>query len=305
MPAGGTADHWDFTLLPFGCIITRLLDAVAPATIVEVGSDRGDFTRELLDWAGPRDAKVVAIDPEPAGELFELARARAELDLVRRPSPEALGEVPQAEAIILDGDHNYYTVTEELRLIEERSEGSGLPLLLLHDVGWPHARRDTYYSPGRIPEEHRQPLAHDVMVAPGEPGTVSTGIGFRWAAKREGGPRNGVLTAVEDFLDRRVGIRLRVVPAFFGLAVLWPERAPWDAAVTDVMEPWGSSPLLERLEEIRLAQIVERKRMDREEETLRAMLNSRAFAIAERIARIRASGSPSLSRERVRRALED
>jgi hypothetical protein len=63
--------------------------------------------------------------------------------------------------------------------------------------------------------------------------------------------------------------------------------------------------MLERLEEIRLAQLVDRRRMDRQEEQLRAMLNSRAFAIAERIARIPSRGAPALSRERIRRALED
>ena len=41
--------------------------------------------------------------------------------------------------MILDGDHNYHTLSGELAAIAERAEGSGMPLLLIHDIGWPHA----------------------------------------------------------------------------------------------------------------------------------------------------------------------
>ena len=54
--------------------------------------------------------------------------------------------------MIIDGDHNYWTVSEELRLIGERAAGADLPLLLFHDVCWPHARRDDYFDAEQIPE---------------------------------------------------------------------------------------------------------------------------------------------------------
>jgi hypothetical protein len=248
---------------------------------------------------------VSAVDPEPPPELLALAERRPELNLIRKPSPEALAEALPAEAIILDGDHNHWTMSAELRAIAEGSERAGLPLLLLHDIGWPHARRDTYYAPDRVPEGHRQPLARDALVTPGNPGTASEGIRFGWAAEREGGPGNGILTAVEDFLAERSGLRLAVVPAFFGLGVLWAEDAPWAARVADVIDPWDAAPMLARLEEVRIAQVVSRTRMNRQEELLRNMLNSRAFGTAERIARIRGRGTPPFSRDQIRRALGD
>ena len=55
--------------------------------------------------------------------------------------------------MIIDGDHNYFTVSEELRLIGERAPGAELPLLLFHDVCWPHGRRDDYFDAELIPEE--------------------------------------------------------------------------------------------------------------------------------------------------------
>ena len=63
--------------------------------------------------------------------------------------------------------------------------------------------------------------------------------------------------------------------------------------------------MLARLEEVRIAQVVNRTRMNRQQELLRNMLNSRAFAIAESLARIRSGGTPPFSRERIRRALGD
>lgn len=304
MSAQGAPKEWDFTLLPFARLIRDLLDAIGAESVVEVGADRGDFTGELLDWAAERGASVTAIDPEPAPELVELAESRPELDLVREPSPAALERAPLADAFILDGDHNHYTLSRELGWIGERSADSDLPLLVIHDVGWPHARRDSYYSPDRIPEEHRQPLAREALVAPGNPGIAGSGIPFPWAAEREGGERNGVLTAVEDFTAARAGLRLAIVPAFFGLGVIWAQDSPWAEAVAATIDPWDANPMLARLEELRLAQIVDRTRINRQEEVLRAMLGSGSFAVAERLSRIRGGPAP-LSRERIRKALED
>jgi hypothetical protein len=303
MPSDGGSKPEDFSLVSFAEILIPLLDAVAPKTVVEVGADHGDFTSVLLEWAGPAGSSVASVETEPPPDLLELAERNPELRLVRTPSPEALTELLPADAVILDGDHNHHTLSAELRTIDERCDS--VPLVVMHDLGWPHARRDTYYVPERVPDEHRQPLARDAMVAPGEPGIASAGILFPWAAAREGGERNGVLTAVEDFIGERRDLRLAVVPAFFGLGVLWSTNAPWAAEVERVLAPWDASPMLARLEELRLAQIVDAVRLDRQQEVLRALLGSRAFRLAERIARLRGGAETPISRERVRRALEE
>jgi len=68
------------------------------------------------------------------------------------------------------------------------------------------------------------------------------------AAEREGGPRNGVLTALEDFLDRRGDLHCATLPPFFGFAAVWHRDAPWAQAVAEFLEPWDRHPVLERLE---------------------------------------------------------
>jgi hypothetical protein len=229
-------------------ILIPLLDAVAARSVMEIGSYAGDLTRELCNWAFGAGASVTAIDPAPRNGLIELSEQRPELELLRETSHHALRHVSLPDVVIIDGDHNYYTVREELRLIDERARGADAPLLIFHDVCWPHGRRDAYDDPEQIPLDRRQSMVRNARVFPGEPGIAQGGLPYPWAAAREGGPRNGVLTAIEDFVEDRDGLRLAIVPAFFGLGVLWHEDAPWATAVAKLVEPWDRNPILARLE---------------------------------------------------------
>ncbi len=114
-------------------------------------------------------------------------------------------------------------------------------------------------------------------------------------------------------------MRLAIVPAFFGLGVVWHGEAPWSGAISRAVEPWDGNPLIERLEENRLLKLVQwascfqslefaeqrLERMARQEALLRAMVGSRAFAWGERLSRLRRGGRPAFSRDQVRSALGD
>ena len=58
----------------------------------------------------------------------------------------SLDELPRLEkmdAVIIDGDHNWYSVYNELKLLARQVEKGGpFPLSFVHDVGWPYGRRD-------------------------------------------------------------------------------------------------------------------------------------------------------------------
>ena len=141
----------------------------------------------------------MAIDPAPQEGLVQLAAEHPELELVRQTSLAALPEIPLPDAIVIDGDHNYHTVSEELRRIGERGPGAELPLLLFHDVRWPHGRRDDYFDVAQITAEARHPTAGPGLgLYPGDPGVRLGGLPYPRSAAHEGGPGNGVLTAIED-----------------------------------------------------------------------------------------------------------
>jgi hypothetical protein len=295
-------------------LVLECLAAVQAGSVVEVGAYRGGLTARVLDWAARSGAKVTAIDADPPPELEQLAASNPGLELVRAPSPEALEGLRRADAFIIDGDHNYFTVTRELDAIVRLAGDEPLPLLMFHDVGWPHARRDTYWDPERIPPAHRQPLAKDAFVRPEDPGVSGGGLPYEYAAAREGGAQNGVLSAVEDFAARRGDMELAVIPAFFGFGALWARSAPWASAIAAALGPYDRHPVLERLEANRAANVAARaaaeqelatarERLRRQEELLTGMLDSRAFAIAERLSSVKQRGEPVFSRERVLDAL--
>jgi hypothetical protein len=309
-------DEAGYSLANFAEIWGPCFDAAGVRSVVEIGAERGRLTQALLEWAASSGARIIGVEPKPIGDLIELGEEHPELEVVEEISLEALRHMPLPDAVVLDGDHNYYTLSEELRLIANRAEDGRIPLLVVHDVCWPLARRDQYHDPKLIPEEHRHPYGEDIKIVPGDPGVVKRGLPFEWAALREGGPRNGVMTAIEDFMDEREGLRLAVIPIFFGCGLMWPESAPWADEVARIVEPWDRNPILGRVERTRVAQLVQRHAREQEiderfehcgklEEAVRRTINSGAFAVAEWLSRVRRRGKPAFSREELSRLLED
>lgn len=245
------------SLAEFREIIMACLDAAGATSVVEVGGEDGTFTRELLDWADTRNASVVCIDPFPRHALQRLAAEVPGLTLVPEMSVPALGELDAADAYLLDGDHNYFTVQNELQLIWKSAERDGRrPLVFLHDVAWPCGRRDQYYAPETIPAQHRHEYTWEHGVTLGDPGVVVGGFrgeGEFAAATTEGGPRNGVLTAVEDFLADRPELSFSLVPVVFGLGVIHHSDAEYAPEINAILSPYADSILMRRLEENRLA----------------------------------------------------
>ncbi|HST55747.1 MAG TPA: class I SAM-dependent methyltransferase [Solirubrobacteraceae bacterium] len=210
--------HWFLKLF-----INPLLDALRPRVIVEVGVELGAVTGPLLRWAQLNDAIVHAIDPDPTLNVDRLLDEHGErLRFHRRKSLELLGELDDVELALIDGDHNWHTVINELRALERRAGADGRepPVILLHDVGWPYGRRDLYYDPQSIPEAHRHPHAR-LGIAPGR---VELGPGLNdhlENALLTDTPANGVLTAVEDFVaESQHPWRQWTIPGLSGLAVL-------------------------------------------------------------------------------------
>ena len=226
------------------------------------------------------------------------------------------------DVVIIDGDHNYWTAREEPRLIGERAPDSDFPLLVFHDVRWPHGRRDDYFAAELIPEEYRQPVAgNSGGLFPGEPGLVSGGVPYPRSAARDGGPHNGVLTAIEDFVKSRDNLRLIVVPVFFGFGLVWHCNAPYADDLAELLDRWDRNPLLDRLDSNRVHHIAEshsrlveiwrlQERQARQEAVLRRLRESSAFALAERLSQLRARAgigkhAEVVSKDAIRRALSD
>ena len=191
--------------------ILPILEERQPKTILEIGVLRGDTTLKLLEWCSANKAHLTSIDPVawdgelperikepwpgykykrgqpdyedwvivPVG-LEEVFRRQLEANwtCIKTRSLEYLGgpEFKGFDLYLIDGDHNHYTVTCELNLIKPYFKPKDA--LIFDDVCGPWAKKDMYYDPDFIPSEHYR------------------------------GRRQGVLTAINDFLDSNSERRL-------------------------------------------------------------------------------------------------
>ena len=184
--------------------ILDILDQRKPKTILEIGVLRGESTLQLLRWCAENRAHLTSLDPVAwEGELPEEVKRPMEGYEYKRGQegfddwvvhPQGLEEVFRSglernwtclktrsldylaspdfkgfDLYMIDGDHNYYTVTKELETIHQHFKPEDI--VLFNDVVGPYATRDLYYDPDFIPPEYIR------------------------------GRKQGVMTAVNDFLD--------------------------------------------------------------------------------------------------------
>lgn len=216
--------------------------------VVEVGVESGQVSALYADLG----ATVHCVEPAPGEELRAVLDGDPRLNLVEGPSPAVLPDLPVADLYILDGDHNHAVVRGELAWIMANAPDA---LVVLHDVLWPCGRRDFYYQPSPVEPQDAHPSTtdgptvwHDELTPAG-----FVGDGAYTVAERAGGPRNGVLTAVEDALAEAPDWRLEIVPAVFGFGVLARTGALGTDAVFEALRPYTSSHLLAALENNRIA----------------------------------------------------
>ena len=195
----------------------RLMDALRITRIVEIGSEAGVNTQELLGYARSRGAELVTVDPAAVRFPFDAEKEPC-FTFFRETSAEFLAKPIPFEALFLDGDHNYETVLADLETLHRTRARTGIKILFLHDVSWPWARRDIYYDPSRVAHPH--PFHAENTASPYVEGSPGLPPADYMTADAEGGPRNGVLTAVEDFLGSRTGWEFRRIPVLYGIGLL-------------------------------------------------------------------------------------
>ena len=191
--------------------ISRLLNQFKPQVILEIGVLEGKHTFRLLEWCMNNNSKLISIDPcKWKGNIPENYKRNALNFCYRRDTEKQKEElyVPYIEDILksdlqknwecykdfsihhlashpdekydfvfLDGDHNYYTVFNELNLLKRHISQDGL--IFIHDIcNKSCARNDFYYDWTVIPKRYLY------------------------------GERQGILTAIDDFINENPLFRL-------------------------------------------------------------------------------------------------
>jgi hypothetical protein len=172
--------------------------------VCEIGASLGESTQLLAEL--PSSA-VLVIDPCLDCDLSVRFAGNPHVTVKKGISLKVLPELREAfDCILIDGDHNWYTVYHELKAISDQDLLKRGGIVFFHDVEWPYGRRDMYYQPETIPQEYRHSCAQKGIVR-GQ-SELSEHNGFNpglWNASHEGGTRNGVLPAIEDFLCEHKG----------------------------------------------------------------------------------------------------
>jgi Methyltransferase domain len=250
-----------YSMTVFSDLILPALECAGVKEIVEIGAETGGTSAIFAEYCRKQGGQFTSVDPSPTTEFRLWVMRNPHVRHLPMPSLEAFAELEGIDAWIVDGDHNWYTVTHELIEIEQICRRDRKPLLaFFHDVAWPCGRRDMYYAPERIPAEYRHPWQREAGVTLGHGGLLDNrgfrgGSNFAWA-ESEGGPRNGVLTAIEDFMAERHRdgreYAFAEIPAVLGLGVLFASDAPWSASLANFLLPFHQNKLLRAMEEDRL-----------------------------------------------------
>ena len=200
----------------------------------------------MLDDLGP-DAELHVIDPVPDFDPREHERAVPRpLRLPPRPQPQRAADLPPMDAALIDGDHNWYTVYHELRMLAEvarRGRRAAAGADPARRAAGPTAAatsttrrsRSPRSSASRTRERGMRPARKKLLdTRRAEPHDVQRGRGGRPAQRRD---------------DRARRLRGRVrppaaasscCPIYFGLAIVVEEerlaRQPELAAALDRLE---------------------------------------------------------------------
>ena len=137
-------------------LLDLLLKVFNSKNIVEIGSEDGINTKNILEYCQDNNAHMMLLILFPNFNVDEFkAQYGDKFVFYKDLSLNILPLLKDYDTIFIDGDHNWYTVYNELKIIERNFKEQDFPLIFLHDVGWPYARRDLYYNPNNIPPQFR------------------------------------------------------------------------------------------------------------------------------------------------------
>lgn len=219
-------------------VILPIIKGINAKHIVEIGCFTGENTKNILKYCTKNNAKLSAIDPKPAFNIAQWNRIyKNNFSFHKDTSLNALPLIKDYDIVLIDGDHNWYTVYNELKIIEKFNINKVFPIVLLHDVAWPYARRDVYYNPNNIPNSYLHPYKKLGMV-PNQSDLVEKG-GINWSLNNaiyEGGSKNGVLTAVEDFFkETNMSLTFKMTDKSNGLGIIYHSNKNLDQIIDKLL----------------------------------------------------------------------
>lgn len=250
-------EHFNlYSMVNFAPIYEPIIKALKPSSIVEIGADQSENSLNILKLSETLNFKIKIVDTQPI--TSEELAAHNNVEFFQARSIDFLNKSSASEIYFVDGDHNYQTLNTELNLIATLNKETP-NVMFLHDTCWPHAYRDMYYDVSTLDT----PPLNEISETGGpilwqeelDPKGHHHNGGFPFS-KKEGGAKNGLQPAVNDFLNENKEYSSLFIPAFYGLTILWKDNALNEETKSCISNLQKSlelfSPLLSTLEWNRL-----------------------------------------------------
>ncbi len=206
-------------------VIQYLFARWKPKNIVLMEKSNGALAQLLGDFSAEQHAVLHVLNASPAWDVAEWKKKYGETVRVYRNTwTDALPQLEHIDTAILDGDPNWYTAYHALQGLRQSADihKEPFPLVMVHYTGWPYARRDAYPRLDSVPNKYRHPNELGGIVRGAGLPQKNEGLNTAWRhAVVEGGERNGVLTAIEDFIKAcPQEISFQSLPVLMGVGVL-------------------------------------------------------------------------------------
>lgn len=237
----------------FHPLIHQILKLINPQSIVQIGIGAGSLSEKLLTWIEKHNGQLICIDLYSWNDQIKQKLDSPNLEFFEELSLDVLPTLSAADLYIINGDPNYFTLSNELKIIWEACQASEKPFLaLVYGTSWPFDQRDAYSNPSMLPISNIHPYTWIQGVVPDYPETLSDGykVDTLAFAIHAGEKQNGLLNAIWDFTeDKKEMLGMIKIPLFFGVTVIFSKGGKWSQKLTDLVKNYKDHDLTVSMEE--------------------------------------------------------
>ena len=247
-------------------IIPTFLSRFKVRKVLAIGLSNELIMNKIISFCFDNNCLFYSIDPTiKINDLIEdydnlEDNLKENIKYFNDDSLDVLPELDNFDAVFINDDPNWYTVYNELNLIKKNNVH--FPIVFVCNNKYPHKRRDSYINPEKIPKEYKNECYKDLPILYEEDGEVKRTMvkdGFCHAIQKDT-PKNGVLTAIEDFLKENSKLKSLEINPLEGVTLIYEpsevvdirigkileEKGEYDYAITDLSDKFIENDILLR-----------------------------------------------------------
>ena len=226
-------------------IIPTFLSGFEVKKVLMIGLTNETILNEILSYCINNNAELYTIDSNSnINDLINknyitydnLDNFKETITHFNEKSLDILPDLKSFDTIFIDDDPNWYTVYNEFELIKKNNPN--FPLVFVCNNKYPYKRRDAYTNPKDIPKKYINECSTELPIIFEENGqTKNIMINDNLChALYENTPKNGVLTAIEDFLNENPSLKLLEINPLEGIYLIYEHSKDNEIKINKILE---------------------------------------------------------------------